>query len=339
MKGEATGPTPSSSVSVPRILYACHHGKTSLSLPTSPFSASALSCRSQADNAAKPQLFVPPSSFPESKRMSTSGQPSQPSVLPAPGKPLPIGTTVRGNPERDPFVLLTADHNAFRDLIAAWRLTNDASQKRRIALELSREVVSHASVEEQLIHPLYQKHLGGASASTTTSTSAGAGSGSGSEGLRFFEESNAADQTNINALNELEKGTKELLRLWTKKRPEDHALGATASVAAAPAVGSTSDDVEAEYQRCLARCENAMTQLATTEAEHLTAEETLYFPALNDKLSKTEKVELYERLVAAKKFAPTHPHPSRPDNPTMAKLMHPIEGAIDRAVDSVMGRK
>jgi hypothetical protein len=283
--------------------------------------------------------------------MSTAGtQPSQPlhtpSSVPA-TVPVPVtGTTVRGNAEKDPWKLLKADHDAFRDLLSAWRLTSDATAKRKIALELSREIVAHASIEEQWVHQLYKQYLTGPGQGAAGSAGVVAG-GAGQpqqqqaalvEGDRFYKESLEADQININALNELEHGTKELVTLWEKKKPEERTLGATANLSTTTNI-SGYEDTEVQYQVVLKRCEDAMSRLMATEAEHLTAEEKIYFPQLDAKMSQQEKALLYDHLVSSKKIAPTHAHPSRPDNPTIAKIVHPIAGAVDRIRDSITGRQ
>lgn len=104
---------------------------------------------------------------------------------------LQYAPTVRENAASDPFELLKADHDAFRALLAAFPLA-DTQRRRVIALELSREIVAHASIEERFLHELYRKHL------------------PKEEGDTFFADSLTADQRNIEALYTLEKETADI---------------------------------------------------------------------------------------------------------------------------------
>lgn len=114
----------------------------------------------------------------------------QPNIVPQAGHTLPHAPTVRENATEDPFELLKADHDAFRALLAAFPLV-DTQRRRVIALELSREIVAHASAEERHLHELYRKHL------------------PKEEGDAYFSDSLTADQRNIEALRTLEKETGE----------------------------------------------------------------------------------------------------------------------------------
>jgi hypothetical protein len=96
--------------------------------------------------------------------------------------------TIRTNAEKDPFLLLKGDHDSFRALMDALPSASP-EQKRVICLELSREIVAHASIEEQWLHQLYKEHLG-------------------AEGAKFFDDSLVADQRNLNALSVLERESK-----------------------------------------------------------------------------------------------------------------------------------
>ncbi|MFD0273550.1 hemerythrin domain-containing protein [Kitasatospora sp. NPDC127111] len=72
--------------------------------------------------------------------------------------------------------------------------------------------------------------------------------------------------------------------------------------------------------------------------EHIADEEGTLFPALGDVCSADELNDLGDRIRAAKKLAPTRPHPGAPDTPPANKLLAPGAGLVDRARDLVTGR-
>ena len=67
-------------------------------------------------------------------------------------------------------------------------------------------------------------------------------------------------------------------------------------------------------------------------------EEPKLFPEMQAALSTEEQHELGEKIVKAKKLAPTRPHPSAPDEPPMNKVMGVPTGIIDRIRDAMSGR-
>jgi hemerythrin superfamily protein len=73
-------------------------------------------------------------------------------------------------------------------------------------------------------------------------------------------------------------------------------------------------------------------------ADHITDEETKHFPQLRAALPRAELVELAGKVEAAKKGAPTRPHPSTPSNQLFHKLAGPGVGLVDRLRDRLAGR-
>jgi hemerythrin superfamily protein len=85
--------------------------------------------------------------------------------------------------------------------------------------------------------------------------------------------------------------------------------------------------------------EKAVASFMKDLKEHNDEEEELQFPELRQKLSKKELNELAESLSNAKKRAPTHAHPLVPNKPsTGGSILQPIQGIIDKIVDTVSGR-
>jgi hemerythrin superfamily protein len=68
-------------------------------------------------------------------------------------------------------------------------------------------------------------------------------------------------------------------------------------------------------------------------------EEPKLFPEMQQALSQDKLDELGEKITAAKKIAPTRPHPSAPDEPPMDKVLGVPVGIIDRIRDKMSGRK
>jgi hemerythrin-like domain-containing protein len=72
--------------------------------------------------------------------------------------------------------------------------------------------------------------------------------------------------------------------------------------------------------------------------EHIAFEETQVWPALRAALSQEQATELGDKLVQAKKTAPTRPHPHTPASPGVLKTAGPAAAAADRARDAATGR-
>ncbi|CAM03446.1 hemerythrin HHE cation binding domain-containing protein [Saccharopolyspora erythraea NRRL 2338] len=71
---------------------------------------------------------------------------------------------------------------------------------------------------------------------------------------------------------------------------------------------------------------------------HIEDEESDLFPRLRDVCSPQYLQEMGDKIVQAKKIAPTRPHPGAPDRPPANKLLDPGVGMIDRIRDALTGR-
>lgn len=69
--------------------------------------------------------------------------------------------------------------------------------------------------------------------------------------------------------------------------------------------------------------------------QHIAKEEAELFPVLADALPGDLLVQLGERLVAARRHAPTHPHPHAPRAGLGAKVADRVTGPLDRLRDKV----
>ncbi|MEV6318598.1 hemerythrin domain-containing protein [Streptomyces sp. NPDC051776] len=71
---------------------------------------------------------------------------------------------------------------------------------------------------------------------------------------------------------------------------------------------------------------------------HVQDEEDNLFVRLRESCSQEMLDELGDKIRAAKKTAPTRPHPAAPSAPPANKLLAPGAGLVDRARDFVTGR-
>jgi hemerythrin superfamily protein len=72
--------------------------------------------------------------------------------------------------------------------------------------------------------------------------------------------------------------------------------------------------------------------------DHVSDEETEHFPELRAHLSADDLVEMGRKVEAAKKAAPTRPHPAAPHSELFHKLVGPGVGMVDRLRDKLTGR-
>ncbi|GAA2032485.1 hypothetical protein GCM10009740_23230 [Terrabacter terrae] len=78
--------------------------------------------------------------------------------------------------------------------------------------------------------------------------------------------------------------------------------------------------------------------LESVLGDHITDEEGEHFPQLRAALPPAELVELAGKVEAAKKLAPTRPHPAAPNNQLFHKLAGPGVGMVDRLRDRLANR-
>jgi hemerythrin superfamily protein len=79
-------------------------------------------------------------------------------------------------------------------------------------------------------------------------------------------------------------------------------------------------------------------ELQKVLADHVQDEENDQFPKLRAHLPRHELVGLAEKVTAAKKVAPTRPHPSAPNSELFHKLVGPGVGLVDRLRDRLTNR-
>ncbi|THA71564.1 hemerythrin domain-containing protein [Streptomyces sp. A0958] len=84
--------------------------------------------------------------------------------------------------------------------------------------------------------------------------------------------------------------------------------------------------------------DHLVAKLKLEVSEHVRDEEGRLFPLLAAACSPETLDELGEKVRAAKKTAPTRPHPSTPDTPPGNKILGPGAGLVDRARDLLSGR-
>jgi hemerythrin superfamily protein/carbon monoxide dehydrogenase subunit G len=87
-----------------------------------------------------------------------------------------------------------------------------------------------------------------------------------------------------------------------------------------------------------ARFDDLLRQLQTILADHVADEERDQFPQLRARIPRAELVEMARQVEAAKKLAPTRPHPAAPNNQLFHKLVGPGVGLVDRLRDRLSGR-
>jgi hemerythrin-like domain-containing protein len=93
------------------------------------------------------------------------------------------------------------------------------------------------------------------------------------------------------------------------------------------AIDVSSTEFDAELRR-----------LETLLADHVRDEETEQFPELRSRVPQEELTELAGKVEAAKKLAPTRPHPGAPNSQLFHKLVGPGVGLVDRLRDKLTGR-
>jgi hemerythrin superfamily protein len=86
------------------------------------------------------------------------------------------------------------------------------------------------------------------------------------------------------------------------------------------------------------RFDSLIVQLETTLADHVSDEESEQFPRLRAAIPREELVQLAGKVQAAKKLAPTRPHPGAPNAQLFHKLVGPGVGLVDRLRDRLTGR-
>jgi len=93
------------------------------------------------------------------------------------------------------------------------------------------------------------------------------------------------------------------------------------------------DGMDPEHERFDAK----VTVLIENVRHHVEEEEDEYFPKVREELGRNALNDLGEAMEAAKRVAPTHPHPRSPDTPPGNLVVGTAAGLVDRVGDTVGG--
>lgn len=88
---------------------------------------------------------------------------------------------------------------------------------------------------------------------------------------------------------------------------------------------------EAEYH-------DALQSFVAAAREHIAFEQDVVWPRFAEAVSQGERDELGKKLEAAKKVAPTRPHPDTPSTSTVQKTVGVGAAMVDHVRDAVSGR-
>jgi hemerythrin-like domain-containing protein len=84
--------------------------------------------------------------------------------------------------------------------------------------------------------------------------------------------------------------------------------------------------------------QEALRQFVKAGREHIAYEQDVVWPLFQAAVTEKEMVSLGERLEAAKKIAPTRPHPDTPPSPAVLKTMGMATAVLDHVRDAASGR-
>ncbi|MBO0821427.1 MAG: hemerythrin domain-containing protein [Nocardiopsaceae bacterium] len=84
--------------------------------------------------------------------------------------------------------------------------------------------------------------------------------------------------------------------------------------------------------------ESVLAGFISDAREHIAFEETHAWPLLRAALSQQESSDLGDKIIQAKKMAPTRPHPNVPPQPGALKTAGPLAAAADKLRDALTGR-
>jgi hemerythrin-like domain-containing protein len=82
----------------------------------------------------------------------------------------------------------------------------------------------------------------------------------------------------------------------------------------------------------------ALKEFVKAGREHIAYEQDVVWPAFEAAISREDSLKLGEKLEAAKKVAPTRPHPDTPPNPGVLKTMGMVTAMVDHVRDAATGR-
>jgi hypothetical protein len=72
--------------------------------------------------------------------------------------------------------------------------------------------------------------------------------------------------------------------------------------------------------------------------DHIAYEQEVVWPAFEAAISRDDLMRMGEKLEAAKKVAPTRPHPDTPPSPGVLKTMGMATAMVDHVRDAATGR-
>jgi hemerythrin-like domain-containing protein len=84
--------------------------------------------------------------------------------------------------------------------------------------------------------------------------------------------------------------------------------------------------------------QEALQEFVKAGREHIAYEQDVVWPAFEAAISREDLVKLGEKLEAAKKVAPTRPHPDTPPSPAVLKTMGMATAMVDHVRDAATGR-
>ena len=84
--------------------------------------------------------------------------------------------------------------------------------------------------------------------------------------------------------------------------------------------------------------QEALRQFIVAGRAHIAFEQDVVWPRVQAAVSEDELMKMGEKLEAAKKLAPTRPHPDTPPSPAVLKTMGMATALLDHARDAVSGR-
>jgi hemerythrin-like domain-containing protein len=85
--------------------------------------------------------------------------------------------------------------------------------------------------------------------------------------------------------------------------------------------------------------QQALQEFVKAGREHIMYEQDVVWPRFEAAVSRDEREKLGEKLEAAKKVAPTRPHPDTPPNSTVQKTVGTATAVADHMRDIVSGRE
>jgi hemerythrin-like domain-containing protein len=84
---------------------------------------------------------------------------------------------------------------------------------------------------------------------------------------------------------------------------------------------------------------DALQEFVKAGREHIMYEQGVVWPEFEAAVSREDLEKIGEKLEAAKKIAPTRPHPDTPPNATVQKTMGTAAATVDHVRDALSGRE